>query len=352
MSEAAEVHTLVGLVGHNPVSVLVMSRFFRPRKVLLVATDRTLGRAHAAARLLDPEQEVQVFLAEDPSGIEPVTGGLAHLVDAVEGPAVFDVTGGTKIMAVGVGALIGPLAPRYAYLDGDGMVRDGRSGRVLSDGVQITPFEVAWLYAPDSEVTAAWRDEVGALPRTYAERHPVSRALFETAASGRAVHADERGRVKPPRSLPRSLPPGLRVRGGGLEADDPGYLGKHGWLEEWCLVEAARVCEGTSVHGALGLEVVSLDEFDVVLVRSSRVLVVEAKAKARGAKERPGADLHKRVAKTRRFFGSNARVIFVHPAWGRRIPPQLAETAQGLATLIGGDAEAYRRAVREALVLG
>ena len=117
------------------------------------------------------------------------------------------------------------------------------------------------------------------------------------------------------------MPPGFKQRGDKIEEPEhSGVFSHHRWLEEFCLLRAHSLLRAESdVTAALGVKLRSPgtsegnDEADVVLLRGGRVLVIEAKAR-----EQPGgsgAQLQKRIAKTRTFFGDLAKVLFVHPGY-------------------------------------
>ena len=155
-------------------------------------------------------------------------------------------------------------------------------------------------------------------------------------------------------SIPDDLPAGFcqesKCR---LVSEIPGFFTHNSWLEELCLHRAQVVLGNCSLtRAAANLHIISKkhrgqDEADIVLVRGSQVCVIEAKARLDGAGA--GADLMKRMQKTRRFFGVLAKTVFVHPAWGAVPPEALVELAGDKATLVGANVDLIDTAIRSAL---
>ncbi len=349
---------LVGIVGFNPVSVLVAARALSPRRVLLLCTEQSEPQAAALEALLAPP--VTIVCWDAVPGLSEVRESIAEdLGDRGEGPVFFDITGGTKPLAIGawqgLTAACGDRL-RGLYLDQSGVLRDADRGAPLGAEVTIHPDDFLRLRGAQVR-KVAWEGALEDMPEVMLRRMPLARALYEHLGRTPLCTDIERGAVHcRGAALPRPLPPGFSVRGGWLVAEgDRNWLGKHRWLEELCLGAAREALNGVpGVRAALSLEIRGAegaqDEMDVVLTRGSRVTVIEAKA--RGRREGAGVEALKRLHKARRFFsGPNTRVLFVHPIWGRDAGRYKAiETLGGRNfTILGGRYEALLDSIRAGL---
>ncbi len=355
---------LVGLVGDNPAHVLAVHRLMRPRHTLLVGTARTMAKAEVLRNLLGGR--VTLVELHDPGAIEPIQSTLRKAFEQVyearrQGSVVLDITGGTKPMAIGAWFVVQDLQDvTMVYSDPSGLVRDAVTGTLLSGSPPpMTPED--FLALNHSTLTDSWWRGVGVgqLPEHMADRAPLSRDLWTRFPRIKHLLTVNLpfGKVKMPKGKPLPIPRAFDLRRDMLhEPEGSGYFTQNRWLEEALLVETldlldslgeadVQVVAGAKVRKAVE-EGNSIDEMDLVLVRGLRVVVVEAKARhgAKGA----GAQLHKRVEKAHNFFGSQARVVFVHPAWGAAPPRDLVDLVGRRATLVGSEPEAYR----DALVMG
>ncbi|RMH42299.1 MAG: hypothetical protein D6694_08145, partial [Gammaproteobacteria bacterium] len=243
-------------------------------------------------------------------------------------------------------------------------LRDLMTGEMLHDEpVEIRPQEIlAWHRAEKRKVV--WHGRLSQIPKEYRERANLGSALVVALAQERyrRPNKDELKNKKDDETnyiyidiscLPKPLPPGFFHRKGRLYSEVSGYFNKNRWLEEYGLflawqslkdqADKVLVWFGTD----LKTDEQGQDEADVILVRGPKTLVIEAKA--RNAGEGAGADLHKRIRKTQRFFGSHAKVLMFHPAWKKNPPTDLKSLAGDNAYLIGSDVNAFKNAVRETL---
>lgn len=352
---------LVSLVGLNPGSTLFSARVLRPERMALIHTSESAAQAEAlAAQASCPSDRV----TWDPSlGVDKARERVRKELTFNAERVVIDLTGGTKLMSIGAWQ---GLADQYGddleavYVDpkrvvlvdaGTGTPRLGGDSRAA-----IRPEEVLTWYGAQLRITE-WQGPLSEIPDGSWTHLELARHLlraFGEAAVGRGVHRD--GGLKVPRNyLPEALPPGTRYKKGRIYSDSKSFLGANVWLEELCLASACRAvgdradevfaAHGMVVYAGTGCD----DEMDVVLTRGRRIVVIEAKA--RGSRAGAGADVHKRIQKACRFFGSHVQVIVVIPAWGEEPPRDLRDLTQDHAVLVGADEERLDQEIRRALGL-
>lgn len=353
-------HTLVGIVGRNPASIVVSARTFRPVRAVLFCTGETRTIAANLQQQLktDPGCDVQVETFPQNPTLPEAHDAMKRVTIQAEDELVFDLTGGTKTMSVG--AWTG-LAARHGtrmrtvYLEPDGTLRGAESRDAIPSAAVLHPEEfLDWTGAAITK--HSWRGTAAQVPAHMRARRELGRAIFAAFMRGEPLqthHATD-SLMLAMTSLPSELPAGFSFEAGRLRGTGDGFLGANGWLEELCLFEALdAIGDDSRVRVALGLcyagENGGNDESDVVLVRGANVVVIESKA--RGKESGAGADLHKRVQKAERFFGALTRVIFVHPAWGATPNTDLQESVKASVRLVGSDLAQLRDAVRKGLHL-
>lgn len=349
----------IGCVGFNPASLLVAARHFQIDEAVLLASRTSEPQLEAVARQLDIPVHKLVFSQEIPT-LNAITEKLVPILDSRrEAQIILDVTGGTKLMAIGAWSSVQACAGTIlsTYLKPNGVMINPQTGKKIRHEVAIEIAEVlAWQGTTANG--AVWTGEIADIDRQILDREAVGITVLSAMAKKRAVFDVEKNMVRLKRTpLPESLPPSVhRLNDRTLGSDVKGYFSHNRWLEEICLIRAQAVLgDYPATRAALGLVLrtgssnATNDEADVVLVRGSRICIIEAKARkvAGGA----GGELHKRIQKTQRYFGELAHVIFVHPAWRDKPPSDLVDAAGTRATLIGSDIEALDRAILKALGL-
>ena len=352
---------LVGLVGHNPASLLVVARSLSPKRTLLIATPQTIEIAKRLARQI-PNSEPKLWSGG--FGIDRVRSGLSDLIGSESGSICLDITGATKPLSIGLWATLNQSSGgrlKTVYLEPSGQLTDADTGQRIEHEVAIAPREMLVWYEASAGLKkgatgARWEGELSCLEPAIVQREALTRRLFDTFVSSTDCY--RRNEPLPNDLLQLSakdLPPGASISGNQVVLPDvTDYLGANHWLEEYCaLVSRDSLTDAPTVRAAIGLPIATesggSDEADVVLLRGPRAVIIEAKA--RGKAGGAGTDMNKRIQKARRFFGSLARVIFVHPAWGQTVPQDLAEIAGPGVWLVGRDPARLRTAIREALSL-
>jgi hypothetical protein len=353
---------LLTCLGDNPASAIVAGRHFSVGAVLAIVTARTRKLMEVVGKQLGTPIECLEHDAES----EGFTALAYRIRDALSKRApsglVVDITGGTKLM--GMGAFIGAELLRkhespVLYLKANGRLADARSGSQLRCEVSISPQEVLAWYGARITRHSWLRPAKHGVPGEILERRALSHFLFERLGHKELKLApNERGAIELQQGQwPEPLPRGVeRLSETIIHAPGLRYLKFSGWLEELCLLRAHAVARGATAswtaygcHVAVTSQSTDLDEVDVIVVRGARVCAIEAKAKF--SSESAGAELQKRIHKTRRFLGQQAKVIFVHPAWGKNVPADLERSSGAGVYLIGNDLTALDKAVAEALDL-
>ncbi len=347
---------LVGIVGMNPASVLVAARALRPGRVELFCTTQSQPVARALEKQIarDPGADVKLHVwTQNPTLLAAELDSDRVVVG--EGDRVdLDITGGTKTMSIGVwSGLRSRLGSRLRaiYLDERAALLEADTGAPAAVGSVIRSDEfLAWTSTTVND--CVWSGPLTGVSSEYVSRQGIAERLVDALAARRPIGAKETI-AESTITLPRSLPAGFALKGGRLRGPFPDYFRMHAWLEEFCLVEAHR-CIGprADVHAAMGLQISAdrdKDEVDVVLTRGSYLVAIEAKARESAAGT--GADLHKRIQKTRRYFGAVTSVIFVQPVWGRRPDRQLADAVDRKVTLVGSDRGELHAAIKRGLGL-
>lgn len=300
---------LVGLVGGNPVSLLVAAKSLRPRRMVLFATEQTQT---VADRVVASLGGIPVRVVQWPD--VPAIDAFARdaIADADLRPTervVFDLTGATKTMTVGVWqALVARGQPFGAVcLMPDGRLVNARTG-VANAGVVLSAQDHLQLHGYRVR-DQRWHGRADQLPAALVHRAAVAQHLLHHFGGWQP---NGRGWI---RFISRAPAGPFAAPPTGADKD---WIGKNIWLEELALACAAEACKGAGlVDATLSLSIQgdqnpgAQDESDVVLVRGARVVVIEAKASQAGSAS--GADLHKRVQKAESAFGQ-CRVVFFKPA--------------------------------------
>lgn len=352
---------LLTCLGDNPASAVIAGRHFGVRMLVAITTARTQHLAPIIARQLEVPM-LCVRHENDGQGYDRLAAAIQERLREVSfGALILDVTGGTKIMAIAALKAVESLRDSQAdvvYLRPDGQLENAKAGALIPTDTSTTLREVlAWYGATVSQV--AWEGELQALPVDYADRLGIATAAFHAVARKQTTPVEGRPNALRLRTgnWPSPLPPGFRLEGEKtLVSDVAGYFERHAWLEEFCLQRArlsvgqlARIDAAAGLKLTVGTRTSDLDEADGVLAHGPRVCVIEAKARLSSASA--GADLQKRVQKTRRFFGALARVVFVHPAWGKAAPSDLMKSVGHNVWLVAGDQAHLDLSIREALGL-
>ncbi len=372
MTDADATDLLVCPVGHNPASVLVAAGALRPRIVVLVPTDDTLQLAEVLQGQL--ERHLPGVVCQIPASLRfsrpPALVEMRDRARPTFGQipkgrrAVLDLSGGTKAMAMGLWLALHDalgVEPRAVQLDPDGTLTDAERGGALPSEVRIAIDDVvAWRGA---QVHAArWRGAAASIPDAELPFEALGQFLadylrvgggFErvAATATQAAHW-----VLPSGRVPAGLAAFSDPRRRALYEPRPGYLGQGEWLEIECLraVRAvARKHPQRALDAGFSVKLRSaaghVDEADVVVTRGPRVLVIEAKG--RGNALGAGDHLQKRIQKSRSYFDSRTRVIFVHPAWGEEPPPALRDVAGRDVELLTEVGQPLEAAIERALGL-
>jgi hypothetical protein len=336
---------LIGMVGENPISLLIAIHTLQPRRVVLFATPATR-----------PKAERVLARANHPSGLV-VAWGEVPAIDALARDAVtdarllptesvvLDITGATKSMTIGVWqALVDRGSPfGAACLMPDRKFVDARTGKEwptaqleFEDHVHLQGHRIRHC---------KWRGLLSEVPDDLRHRGEAARRLL--ALFGK-WQPDGAGWIKS-NSAKGSV--ALPTRPGSADA---AWIDKNVWLEELALVVAIQACAGArGVRAGLGVEIDgdgqgdANDESDVVLVRGAHVVVIEAKASGRAGGA--GPDLLKRVQKAGSTFGQ-CRVVFFRPSLTRNAIEALQPMARN-ADLIANDLEQLRWVIAAGLGL-
>jgi Holliday junction resolvase-like predicted endonuclease len=111
---------LVSLIGEQPMPTLLPVRYLQPDEVLLVYTQRTQRVAARLQPLLEEKAEVGLLLA-DPYDLTKLVDALKAHMPAADHGIIFNITGGTKLMAVAAYALAAERRSEVVYLRTEGM---------------------------------------------------------------------------------------------------------------------------------------------------------------------------------------------------------------------------------------
>ena len=351
--------TLVAAVGFNPASILVTARGMKtpPDHLVLLCTEQTEHVAQTVARQIGAI--APVILAYDTN--PPIENARTFLAEnnyiPRDGEVILDITGATKSLCLALWLALSEIRTSFAavYLEPDGRLRDARDGNPILATPHITPEEVLAWHSSRIQ-TSSWRGASPGLPAHYRERHALSKFLFSEFKNIAINTTGEALRKETSPPFP-PLPPGFLVEDVRLcEPPHTGFFSENKWLEEFCLAEACDVLDGAEdVEAVMGADVrptgafgIAKDEFDVVMVRGARIAVVEAKARSHAGGG--GAELQKRVAKTKKFFGDPAKLVFVHPAYNAAaLADNQALVDSRTVRLVGDSIKDYRAAIRWAL---
>ena len=349
---------LLGCVGFSPASVVAVGRDFLPSRAVLIATRKSQAQLAAVTRQLEVPVEAVIL---DGDGMEPIASLQLKIARALKmaphESIVLDLTGGTKIMTAATYEAARQLRAdkvKVVYLTPDGTIIDATDGMARDSSARLEISEVLeWQGAAISK--REWSGPLSAVPKSVTQRAALGRFLLNAYGEKRArIETASNAITISRKPWLTALPPGFSEMGNGrIKSTIPGYFSHNRWLEELCLHQATIALDNCSItRVAAGLHIFSgehkgSDEADVVLLRGTQVCVIEAKARldSKGA----GADLMKRMQKTRRFFGVMAKTVFVHPAWGPSPPPALVEITGDKGILVGARLKDINTAIREAL---
>lgn len=351
---------MVGIVGENPTSILVVARTLEPQRVLLVCTKKTEASGQILKEQLAPLR-VEHLVLDSADSLELIQQQVSKKLPSEDGSKaiLFDCTGGTKPMLLGVWQELQSKfgkKVRAVYLNPDGRLCEVKDGQVIESSAALTADEyLGWNRARKQKTS--WEGVLADVPIDYLARMPVGRMLAQALGKGQRVEIHQEGWCRAGQlSWPHTLPAGLDRRGTKIFGEGK-YFSQNGWLEEFCLAVAHKVASAhRNVHAYFGLHVLGLgggaegqDESDLVLVRGSRLVVIEAKAKKHN--DSAGAQIQLRAQKASRFFGSMTRMIFVHPAWGTAPPAALEGLISRNVTLVGASERDLENAIKKALAL-
>ena len=355
---------LLTMIGFNPASALVSARAIKPYRTVLIHTPETKSIAEIVRKQIG--EPCRLISLHGEKGILHVIETLASelRIQDDEWPVV-DITGATKPIALGLWQyLLTYFNDRFDAVNvsqSDYRLKDALTWELMTDEpVRIMVREIlAWHGGQVQRVK--WESQLNLIPNSFKLGKTLSMGLVKALASNeyRNLTPDQgRNAVSVPQKyLPEQLPVGFSYDTGKLFSTIADYLQKNIWLEEFCLCMAADALEDVSLEvlASMGMDLIAsgsgggIDELDVVLVRGSKTVVIEAKARASNAGA--GPDLQKRIQKVNRFFGPHAKIIMVHPAWGKKPPKALVNLTGKSAELVGADMDHFKNAVRKGLGL-
>lgn len=350
---------LVSCIGFNPANAIIAARHYGVSRASLLGTRDTRTQMAAVADQIGGSVQCIAFESAEVT-IDSVCKRVAEaLAPQPDETIVLDLTGATKLLCIGTWNAVSALPQSQweaVYLEPGGEMLEPVYGERITHNVTVEISEVlAWQGKAVQK--AGWQGTLLDVDQGINERASLGRFLLNAFADN-AVRFHQRtntATIDDDRPVP-NLPPAFHRKGHKIAISHNGpshYFAHNGWLEELCLSRARRVFKkADDIRAAAGLEVTipgtnAVDEADVVMVRGPRTCVIEAKARRKGAGA--GADLQKRIAKTRDYFGNHASVIFVHPAWGKTPPSELVARHKRDAILVGTNLGALDKAVFNAL---
>lgn len=110
---------LVSLVGEQPIPNLLVTRQLQPARHLLVYTHRTEPVARRLRSLISQHSDLSQDLLCKPYDFEALVAALRSRLDLSKG-AVFNLTGGTKLMSLGAYALAAETGSQVVYYENEG----------------------------------------------------------------------------------------------------------------------------------------------------------------------------------------------------------------------------------------
>lgn len=120
---------MIALVGEQPMPVLLPVRYLKPDETILVHTEKSRDVANRLAGLIPKSDTISIQPYAFESSIEKLK---TKVVDDVE--LVFNLTGGTKMMALAAFALVAQTNSQFVYFQSEGH-RSRLSRYNLSQGV-------------------------------------------------------------------------------------------------------------------------------------------------------------------------------------------------------------------------
>jgi hypothetical protein len=352
--------TLVTAIGFNPASVLCAAQALGVSQAILICTRETREVALVVASQIRPVRSELLECAHSAIGpaMELLTTSLRASITEQD-KIVLDITGATKPIAIATWQAlhnVGRAPDSIVYLSPEGQLYDATTGTQLRYPFEVTPEQMlGWRgMSVSSSVAVGWRGTLATLPTGYRTREELSRWLFALTlaeSEGTTGMAHYQGARFHPRGR-TDCPAAWDISADGLlspPADQPRYFEKHSWLEELALIEARIAVNGhaASIKAIHSLTTHPVDEFDVVLMRGPRVVVIETKA----GQAVYNPDIHQRAQKVARAFGPVAQLIFWQPARGASISPELVGLVGDRVLLVGSDLSLFHRAIRRALGL-
>lgn len=111
---------IISLIGEQPIPNLLPLRYLKPKRAILVHTDRTKTVAGRLQRLLAPEIEV-LLLHTDPYDINKIQEDLEKSLAGLERTELaFNLTGGTKTMVMAAYEVARNYGAPFFYLQSEG----------------------------------------------------------------------------------------------------------------------------------------------------------------------------------------------------------------------------------------
>jgi hypothetical protein len=305
---------------------------------LLVHSDETKTIARIVQGQLGCDVRV---LCVDANRLEAISLAVAEALESLQDTThlIVDLTSGTKAMSIGLWegtrsllSAHGDIRRTAVYLTREGPLLHAESGQPVAaaDDVAIDPEEVIHWNRLAAHVTTSWSGTPDEVAEAARRRRRVWQQLYKALTAGRwrpNVARPQRRFI--PWVMLASLPEGfLALENGTIEVPLE-HLQHNVWLEELALLEVAdAVKKLPGVRLSLGATVWGVDggnvEFDLVVTRGTRILVVEAKTITTGA----GADLSKKAAHVTSMLGPTAKLLaFVPEVFGTRPPAEQARNA-------------------------
>lgn len=334
---------LYGFVSDQAAANLIPVMQLKPQTVVLLHSNRMTEKAKILHKLLrERSMKVELSLLENDTDFEGIKNKiLGHLADAAQGTShVFNVTGGTKLMAMALMDVAHADDPErcsilYLDLDSQKLVRIDRANAAIDLEVKITLNDYLRAYGIAIENTV----------QQHPDWNPAELKAFQTITSrivqfqpaisrlnGLAAAAETRGlraELEHPNPLLNELIDlfaglgKLTICGSSLQFNDKSTLNyvKGGWLEHLvfqAISELQHELEITdkfnSVEFVRQNDPSVRNEVDTLFMRRNRVHVIECKtSRMQGglAQEKANDQLHKLANLSITVGGLGARSAFV-----------------------------------------
>ena len=172
-STASEGYVLLGCVGFSPVSVVAMSRAFRPNRAVLIATQKSLPQLEAVTRQLAIPVRSVVLEGDGMERIDQLQAKISTALKLEDDEAILlDLTGGTKIMTVATyeaARLSAAKKIKSVYLTPDGSIIDASGSQDPYDEPVLEISEVLeWQGA--SILKSEWMGQLRHVPNEVSQR--------------------------------------------------------------------------------------------------------------------------------------------------------------------------------------